>query len=50
MWDGLGSMDWTDAHSDGRAGREEKSEAVAERSRETAEKAGMAEDEVGTGL
>ena len=34
--DRLDSMDWTDAHSDCRAGREEKSKSVAERSRETA--------------
>ena len=48
--DGLDSMNWTDAHSDFRAGREEKSKSVAERSRETVEKTGTAEDEAGTGL
>ena len=43
-------MDWTEAHSDCRAGREEKSKSVVERSRERAEKTGTAEDEAGTGL
>ena len=47
--DGLDSMDWIDAHSDCRAGREEKSKLVAERSKETAEKTGTAEDEAGRG-
>ena len=40
--EGLGNMDWTEGHSDCRAGREEKSKAVAERSRETTEKTGTA--------
>ena len=48
--DGLDNMDWTEGHSDCRAGRVEKSKSVAERSRETAEKIGMAEVEAGTGL
>ena len=43
--DGLDNMDWTEGHSDCRAGREEKSNLVAERSRETAEKTGAAEAE-----
>ena len=43
--DGLDSMDWTEAHSDCRAGREEKSKSVAERLRETTEKTGTAEGE-----
>ena len=44
-------MDWTEAHSDCRAGREEKSKLVAERSRETKEKTGAEEVvEAGTGL
>ena len=43
-------MDWTEAHSDCRAGREDKSKSVGERSREMAEKTGTAEDEAGTGL
>ena len=33
-------MDWTERHSDCRAGREEKSKLVAESSRATAEKTG----------
>ena len=48
--DGLDNMDWTEAHSDCRAGREEKSKSVVERSRETAEKTGAAEGEAGTML
>ena len=48
--DGLDSMNWTEAHSDCWAGREEKPKSVAERSKETAEKTGMAEGEAGTGL
>ena len=48
--DRLDSMDWTEAHSNCRAGREEKSKLVAESLRETAEKTGMAEGEAGTGL
>ena len=36
--EGLDNMDWTEGHSDCRAGRDEKSKLVAERSRETAEK------------
>ena len=47
---GLDNMDWTEGHSDCRAGREEKSKSVAERSRETEEKTGKAEVEAGTGL
>ena len=43
-------MYWTGAHSDCRAGREEKLKSVAERSREMAEKTGTAEVEAGTGL
>ena len=48
--DGLDNMDWTEAHSDCRAGREEKSKLVVERSRETVEKTGTVEVEAGTGL
>ena len=48
--DGLDSMDWTEGHSDCRARREEKSKSVVERSRERAEKTGIAEDEAGTRL
>ena len=48
--DRLDSMDWTEGHLDFRAGREEKSKLVAERSRETVEKTGTAEGEAGTGL
>ena len=48
--EGLDNMDWTEGHSDCRAGREEKSKLVGERSRETVEKTGMVEVEVGTGL
>ena len=47
--EGLDNMDWTEGHSDCRAGRDEKSKSVAERSREMVEKTGMAEEEVGTG-
>ena len=43
-------MDWTEAHLGCRAGREEKSKSVAERSRKTVGKTGMAEDEAGTRL
>ena len=43
--DELDTMDWTEAHLDCRAGREEKSKSVAERSREMAEKTGTAEGE-----
>ena len=48
--DGLDSMNWTEAHSDCMAGREEKSKSVGERSRKTAEKTGTVEGEAGTGL
>ena len=48
--DRLDNMDWTEAHSYCRAGREEKSKSVEERSRETVEKTGTAEGEAGTGL
>ena len=48
--EGLENMDWTEGHSDCRAWREEKSKSVGERSRETVEKTGTAEAEVGTGL
>ena len=48
--DGLDNMDWTEAHSDCRAGREEKSKSVAERSREMAEKTGKEKGEAGTRL
>ena len=48
--EGLDNMDWTEGHSDCRAGREEKLKLVAERSRETAKKTGTAEVEAGTGL
>ena len=48
--EGLDNMDWTEGHSDCRAGRDEMSKFVAERSRETAEKTGTVEAEVGTGL
>ena len=47
---GLDNIDWTEGHLDCRAGREEKSKLVAERSRETAEKTGTAEVEARTGL
>ena len=43
--DELDNMDWTEGHLDCRAGRKEKSNLVVERSRETAEKTGMAEVE-----
>ena len=43
--EGLDSMDWTEGHSDCGAGRMEKSKAVAERLRGTAEKTGRAEGE-----
>ena len=46
----LNSMDWTEAISDCRAGREEKSKSVAERSREMVEKTGTAEVDAGTRL
>ena len=42
--EGLENMDWTEGHSDCRAGKDEKSKSVVERLRETAEA------EVGTGL
>ena len=48
--DGLDNMGWTEGHSYCRAGREEKSKSVAERSRETAKKTGTAEVEAGTRL
>ena len=48
--DRLDSMEWTEAHSNCRAGREDKLKLVAERLRETAEKTGTAEGEAGTGL
>ena len=47
---GLNNMDWTEGHSDCRAGREEKSKLAAKRSKETAEKTGMVEGMAGTGL
>ena len=43
-------MDWTEAHSECKTGREEKMKLVAERSRETAEKTGTAGGEAETGL
>ena len=48
--EGLDNMDWTEGHSDCKAGRDEKSKSVTKRSRETAEKTSKAEVEVGTGL
>ena len=42
--EGLDNMDWTEGHSDCRAGKDEKSKSVVERLRETVEA------EVGTGL
>ena len=52
--DGLEIMDWTEAYSDCRAGREEKSKSVVEserwRSRSRSEKTGTAEGEAETGL
>ena len=48
--DGLDTMDWTEAHLDCKAGREEKSKSLAERSRETVEKTGTAEGEAETRL
>ena len=48
--DGQDTMDWTEAHLDCKAGREEKSKSAAERSRERAEKTGTVEGEAGTGL
>ena len=48
--EGLDSMDWTEGQSDCKAGRDEKSKMEAERSRETVEKTGMAEAEIGTRL
>ena len=48
--EGLDNVDWNEGHSDCKAGRDEKSKSVAERSRETAEKTGTAEAEVGTRL
>ena len=38
--EGLEITDWTEGHSDCRAGREEKSKPGAERSRDVAEKTG----------
>ena len=49
-WDGFDTMDWTEVHSDCKAGREEKSKSTAERLREMAEKTGTVEGETGTGL
>ena len=46
----LDKMDWTEGHSDCRAGRDENSKSVAERLREMAEKTGMVEAEFGTRL
>ena len=46
----MDNMDWTEGHSDCRAGSDEKLKSVAERSREMAEKTGTAEAEVGTRL
>ena len=43
--DELDNMDWTEGHLDCRAGRKEKSNLVVKRSRETAEKTGLAEVE-----
>ena len=48
--EGLDSMDWTEGHSDCRAGRVEKSKFVAERSRGTAKKTGKVEGDAGTWL
>ena len=48
--EGLDNTDWTERHSDCKAGRDEKSKLVAERLREMAEKTGTAEADVGTGL
>ena len=48
--DRLDSMDWTEAHSDCRAGRKKKSKSVEERLRERAKKTGTSEGEAGTGL
>ena len=42
--EGLDNMDWTEGHSDCKAGRDEKSKSLAEGSMETAEKTGTAED------
>ena len=47
---GLDIMDWTEGHSDCKAGRDKKSKSIAERSRETVEKTGTAELVVGTRL
>ena len=43
-------MDWTEGHSDCRAGRDKKSKPGAERSMDVAEKTGKAEDLTGTRL
>ena len=48
--EGLESMDWTEGHLDGRAGREEKLIPEAERSRDVAENTGKAGDLTGTRL
>ena len=48
--EGLDNMDWTEGHSDCKAGRDEKSKLEAERSREKVKKTGTAEAEVGNGL
>ena len=48
--EGLDNMDWTEGHSDCKAGRDKKSKLEAERSRETVEKTGKVEAEDGTGL
>ena len=48
--EGLDNMACTDGQSACRAGSVEKSKLEAERSREMAEKTGMAEGEAGTGL
>ena len=48
--EGLDNIDWTDGQSACRAGSVEKFILEAERSMETMEKTGTAEDEVGTGL
>ena len=48
--EGLNNMDWTKGHLDCKAGRDEKSKSVAERLRKLAEKTGMTEAEVETGL
>ena len=48
--EGLEIMNWTEGHSDCRAGREEKSKTGAEKSRDLVEKIAKAEDLTGTRL